>query len=69
VNDQLNIFDFIYMVLKSSDYVFKMSLFKKPAGPGSSPAGFPALACPPVITDSPSLFSLPVTIFCFCACG
>jgi len=29
VNDQYNISRFIYMVLKSRDYVFKMSIFKK----------------------------------------
>jgi len=29
VNDQQNIYDFIYEILKSRDYVFKMSIFKK----------------------------------------
>jgi len=29
VNDRLNITGIIYMVLKSIDYVYKMSIFKK----------------------------------------
>ena len=56
LNDQLDIFGFIYMVLESRDYVFKMSIFKKPAGPLPGLAGSPA--CPPAILPVSRLLGL-----------